>query len=556
MATKKFDSGFRYHIVPASVWFKHKHVEKGESGDSKDEIWTDSEVTTLIREKGGIFINDHFLEVFKKTSGVIFNDGGFGSSKTTNVITKQLLKSLTRKYHKCYYGRKVKNLTREFHSNIITEIKRNGWEKYFEFGEGATSTLTITCKLTGNKFIGFGLDEDLDNIKGWNNPTDIIVDEINQIEFEHFGMLVTRLRTAGSEKLFEGMFNNPNVMPGHWLLKYIYIEEGAENKEEFTDAEKRTIEALNRLGCVKHHSTYKDNYFVNPEQYLEQLALQAGGNAELIDAYANGDWGVNLDNQPYYKNFKYDKHVLATKYKPELPLWISWDDNVNPYQPLGVFQRDGMRINMLMEIKGISPNNNVIWVCRQIIDIFGITGFDHQSGMFICGDATARKTITTTDEPIDYYIIIKDQLRCFSPVIRVPSVNPSVAMRKDFINAVMGMGYGGISVAIDPSCKETITDLKYIEELPDTKGKEVGGKFKPKKKVNGMSGVQIMGHFSDIFDYVMVQMFKEEYQKFQYNFNNIKGKVKTVPKTPIKNTYSSTSNGRGSLNYVRSRNGY
>ena len=81
-------------------------------------------------------------------------------------------------------------------------------------------------------------------------------------------------------------------------------------------------------------------------------------------------------------------------------------------------------------------------------------------------------------------------------------------------------------------------------------------KFKPKKKVNGMSGVQIMGHFSDIFDYVMVQMFKEEYQKFQYNFNNIKGKVKTVPKTPIKNTYNSTQNGRGLLNYVRSRNGY
>src|SRR5690606_726059 len=132
-----------------------------------------------------------FLELWYKTKGLMFLAGGYGSSKTTYVITRLLIKCMENEKFKCFYGRLKKTEAVQLHSNIIREIERNGWEKYFKYSIEPTGSKTITCTKNGHKFELFGCDDPA-SLKGWDNPTDVFVDEINQIDFKTFGMINTR----------------------------------------------------------------------------------------------------------------------------------------------------------------------------------------------------------------------------------------------------------------------------------------------------------------------------------------------------------------------------
>ena len=55
--------------------------------------------------------------------------------------------------------------------------------------------------------------------------------------------------------------------------------------------------------------------------------------------FVEGEWDIQLKvGGEFYKCFELDQHVKKTKYDPSIPIHISWDDNVNPYLPCGIFQ--------------------------------------------------------------------------------------------------------------------------------------------------------------------------------------------------------------------------
>jgi hypothetical protein len=83
--------------------------------------------------------------------------------------------------------------------------------------------------------------------------------------------------------------------------------------------------------------------------------------------FVEGDWDVQIKiGGEFYKCFEMDKHVTECDYDPELALHISWDDNVNPYLPCGIFQiylhKDATgkvvkkQVRMIDEIAGRTPN--------------------------------------------------------------------------------------------------------------------------------------------------------------------------------------------------------
>lgn len=566
MSTVKFSHtpGGKYKIVSGSVWQSLKRTIQGPSKLPQDEMWIETENIKLLRRSGAIFISDHFLEIMPSKDDLILLYGGYGSSKTTVAITKQLIKAQENAYHRCFYGRNRKTEARNLLSNIITEIKRNGWQEKFDYSEKPNGSTEILCVETGNKFQMFGCDDD-ESLKGIDNPTDILLDEINQVSFETFGMLYTRLRGSGYETQFTGCFNNCDVYDGHWLKKYLFSDEIAKTEEE------RAVQLmLENISILRHHSNYLHNQFQNNVKYYYSLILKAGGDKDKTKAYADGEWGVNLAAQPFYKQFNPKREVFPedqkfvidgyVDYNPDLPIHISWDENVNPYLPALIAQISGNTVYIIDEIAGENPNNTLIWTCGEIIKKY-FYELGHRSGCYLYGDATSEKDDVKLEKGANFFTIAIEYLDKLHPILRKQDANPNVNMRGLFINAVFSLNYENIRVIIHPKCKKLINDLKNCPEDPGGKGKD-----KSKSKVKGIRGVQLWGHFSDCFDYLMCEYFMAEYLLYQnggrtYDVKGGKREVANTMEIPkkVKKIENDGEDEEVEISYgrkINSRNGY
>ncbi len=240
------------------------------------------------------------------------------------------------------------------------------------------------------------------------------------------------------------------------------------------------------------------------EEYIENLKNMPRYKYMV---FVEGNWDVQLKvGGEFYKCFELDKHVGECKYNPDLPLHVSWDENVNPYLPCGIFQIEGKDIRMIDEIAGINPNNKIEWVCREIKRKY----HGHKSGMFIYGDATSQKDDVKQEKGHDLFKLVMQHLSDFKPSKRVLSSNPSVTMRGNWINTILENNLGGISVAIDENCTKSINDFVMLKESADgTKHKEMETDSKTKVRF------QKYGHFTDLFDYMICSAFNTEYIQYQ-----------------------------------------
>ena len=281
----------------------------------------------------------------------------------------------------------------------------------------------------------------------------------------------------------------------------------------------------NRLapGVAYIQAKITDNPHIPPE-YLESLKMLP---RYQYMAFVEGDWDVSIKiGGEFYKCFELDDHVATTKYDPTLPLHISWDDNVNPYLPVGIFQLKGKNVIMIDEIAGATPNNTIKAVCNEFKRKFQ----GHNSGLFVYGDATANKEDTKLEKGFNFYRLILDELKDFKPSYRVLKSNPSVVMRGNWINTILEKQLGGIKITIGENCKKMINDLVLLKEAADgTKLKEMD--TDPKTKVR----FQKVGHFSDLFDYLLVSAFAQDFDNFQRGGSNIL--INFGKNIPSKNVY-------------------
>lgn len=478
-----------YHLVAASTWVK-----------------LPPEKQALLRSAGGFPVNDTFIPVwerpvtFKRELIILF--GSYGSSKTHDRILEHLLLSMTEKYFKCFYGRAVFDLAKsEFHSSIVSVIKREGWEDLFEYSEKPNGSKEISCKATGNKFKPFGCDDEESIGKGWDNATHILMDEMNQITFKQFGMLQSRARMQGAQKAFTGMFNNCDVFNDHWIVTDLFNEDAVLEDEKGKKIERNIL---------KHFSLYTDNYFIDHEDYKAQLIEQAGSDMERRNAYLTGAWGVKTSGRPFYKNYGNRLHVGHAEYNPALALHVSFDENVVPYLPVSIWQVQGLNAYCIGEIAAVNPYNTLRWVCNQICRTYGKHGLDHKAGMVIYGDATSRKDDVKQEKGKDFFVLAKEYLEEFKPKLRVSKANPNIAMRGNFINDILGSNIFGLFITISPNCPTMIADLQNTSEAPDGTSKD-----KTKVKVNGIT-LQRWGHFTDTLDYFMCEAFMKYYLLFQH----------------------------------------
>lgn len=259
------------------------------------------------------------------------------------------------------------------------------------------------------------------------------------------------------------------------------------------------------------------------DAYKENLKNMPRYRYEVL---VEGNWDLQLKvGGEFYKCFELDQHVGACKYNPLLPLHISWDENVNPYLPLGIFQIDGKHIYGIDEIAGVNPLNTIKDVCNE----FKRKYCGHTHGLFIYGDATSQKSDVKLERGHNFFRLIQEELASYRPSLRVTPANPSVAMRGNFINTVLESNFDGISITIDASCKRTINDFVLTKEAADgTKNKEM--ETNPLTKVRS----QKTGHFTDLFDYFICYAFGESFAKYQRGGRDANV---TIGKNLSKNSY-------------------
>ena len=110
----------------------------------------------------------------------------------------------------------------------------------------------------------------------------------------------------------------------------------------------------------------------------------------------------------------------------------------------------------------------------------------------------------------NFYRLIQDELKDYRPNMRISKANPSVAMRGNWINTVLEKELGGIKILIDDKCKNTINDFVLLKESADgTKAKEMETDSKTKVRY------QKVGHFTDLFDYLLCMAFADEFVRYQ-----------------------------------------
>jgi len=322
-----------------------------------------------------------------------------------------------------------------------------------------------------------------------------------------------------SEDLVGRLLNNMADGGAEWTIVNLpAIKENDDNPEDprqIGEALWANRHGLKKLLEAKHLDarTFQSLYQQNP------MPVQVGGEC--------------------YKDFDRNIIICNTEYNPTLPLHVSFDFNVNPYMPCGVYQLETYskvlsngdikkyyNINMIREYAFKSPKNTTEHICNAICHEFA----DHTSGMFIYGDPRGMNEDTRSEKGHNDYTVILRCLRKFSPTLRVQLKADHVKTRIGFINAIFRGAIEDLLFRCSLTCNKSIDDWQFIKEDAE------GVKFK-QLWTDPSTGVrsQRFGHMSDLFEYFICVCFQRQYQKYQYGGADAPKRI--VAKIRNKNMY-------------------
>lgn len=229
-----------------------------------------------------------------------------------------------------------------------------------------------------------------------------------------------------------------------------------------------------------------------------------------------GDWdALGKAEGALFHAFSDEIHVGKTQINHDLPLIISFDNNVLPYIAISVWQidRENKEILQVGEIAAKSPNNSVQRAGVLISDFLKKNNWDRE--ILFYGDASTSQKNTIDQEKRSFADLLFKTVRQngFSVQNKMLKSNPSVALSSEFVNGLYE-GFDGWSITIDESCRESITDYLNV------KADEDGGTLKEKAKSPSGAVYEKFGHFSDTKRYVLYGSMPNEYRRYLNRFSN------------------------------------
>jgi hypothetical protein len=435
---------------------------------------------------------DVFYKILDTETRFIINYGGTASGKSHAQAQLEVIRSLQNK-ERILIIRKTGATLKD---SVIPLIKA----KIQQFSENPPNPLASEFKenisnreirnlRNGSMFLFRGLD-DPEKLKSIEGITRIWIEEANELEFEDF--LEINRRVRGVDNIQISLTFNP-IIESHWIKSHFFDEQ------------------LNNTTIVK--STWKDNRFLKAED-IEQIERLNKVDENQYRIYALGEWGKVTTGQEFYSTFKRMRHTRKVGILNDHPIHISFDQNVIPYISMGCFQvckiesidfPEGYywELRQFDEFALEHPKNNTEILCREFFLKYEkyLT-----NGLYYYGDATGRKRDTRSREN-DYDIVERVLGKYLNNTsCRVPYSNPSVSKRRDFIIRLFGE-YFNIRILIDENCKKTIEDFENVKE--DIDGSKLKKKFHDKKLD---ITYEKWGHMTDLFDYLICEIFKGYYK--------------------------------------------
>lgn len=439
--------------------------------------------------------------------------GGSSAAKTYSTVQLVITSMMENRDENTMVLRKFAvDIKDSIYSDFTGIIKDWGLTDYFLIQQNF-----IMCRLTGSYVRFRGLD-DSEKIKGLANFKRVVMEEISQFEETDLKQIRKRLRGRAGQQII-GIFNP--VSEEHWIKKKIFdLEELVEVECDIAQMQVNT-----KGNLIIMRTNYLDNkYIVGDWAVNDQGELvQIGGfvdqhtiddfekdkkdDYEYYRIYGLGFWGKLRTGSEFWKNFKPEFHVNKIGWDKSLPIWLSCDENVNPYLPWQVWQIKGKHAQQIDEIFLEDPRNRVKDACKEFAKRYPL---GEVAGLFIGGDRTSIKEDTKKEKGENYFTDIMRELVEYRPQMRIQKVNPSVVQSGNFINDIYsGESASGITIGINENCKKSIYDYQYTLEASD-------GTIHKSIKKNPVTKVpyQEFGHASDCKRYLITHNFETEYLAF------------------------------------------
>lgn len=456
----------------------------------------------------------HLLAAFNNYAlRFIWVYGGSSASKTYSVVQAIIVGMMENKNENTMVLRKYAvDIKDSIYSDFTSIINDWGLTKEFTIQQNY-----IRCNLTGSYVRFRGLD-DPEKIKGLSSFKRVVLEEVSQFDEKDLKQIRKRLRGKIGQQIV--CIFNP-IDEQHWIKSKVFDLEALTEVE--TDIAGMWINADGNMLVLK--TNYLDNVFivgrwsVDPDGNL----VQTGGFVDVhtiadfekdkitdnnsYQIYALGEWGRLQVGGEFWKNFKAELHTNKAVWNKDLPISLSWDENVNPYLTCQVWQISGKQAQLIDEIYLEDPRNTVKEVCKDFASRYP----QHETkGLFIYGDATSKKADTKLEKGENFFTKIMDYLKDYRPVLRIQSKNPSVVQSGGFINEIYsGESKSGITISISEKCKKSVFDFKYALEDSD-------GTIKKTKKKHPVTKVMYeeFGHASDAKRYIITHAFAADYNQY------------------------------------------
>lgn len=432
----------------------------------------------------------------------IFIYGGSSSSKSYSQVQKTITYMMEGSENNSLIFRKFStDIDNSIFQDFKTIISDWGLNDYFKIQKHY-----IECKLTGSFTVFKGLD-DSEKIKGLSGFKKIIMEEFNQFEYADFKQAKKRLRGMTGQQII-GIFNPVSELS--------FIKTEIFDNEIFTDLPSKIQEKkINKSGdTIVLRTCYLDNIWIVGDGFgggfidkhvIADFERDKVNDINYYNIYALGHWGKLRTGGEFLKQFKTEKHISNYPYDENLPIHITFDENVLPYLTCNVFQLNNGFLRQIDEIMLKDPLNTLKDTCEEFMKRYG----SNRQGLFVYGDATSKKSDTKLQKGQNFYLLIKGYLSKNKPIFRVPKSNPSVIMSRNFTNDLLAGLIDGVEIGFDSKCRNSINDYQYCTE--DEEGKV--NKKVIRDKVTGQS-FQEYGHACDTLRYIVTAMFIDKYKKF------------------------------------------
>lgn len=398
----------------------------------------------MILQFDDTFFTSIFFKLQEAKTRFIINYGGTGSSKSYSQAQNEIIKLLTTSTGDTVCFRKVARSHRE---STLKELKEkiDIWElnKYFpvEIRWGGDAH-EINFPEHKRKIVFLGMD-DPDKIKSLKGFQRAWCEEMSEFSQEDFFEINRRLRAMDDIQI-TGSFNP--ISKNHWIKNFFF-----DNPEI---AKETTI--------IK--STYKDNPYMS-EIDRKHIEMLKDIDYNQWNIYANAEWGEVGVKRPWAYGFK-DKNITSgLTFDYSLPVWLSFDFNIDPMTCLAIQVTDKW-IKVIKEFRLL--DSNIPEICEAIRNEFAFKNVYFK----VTGDPSGNSRQVAMKDSLTCYRLIKNELKLSDSQFFVMKAHASLKDSRTLINYML-INY---NVLINETCHHLIDDLTYCEvndngEIDKTKDK-------------------------------------------------------------------------------------